>query len=52
MSVLCFGEISCFYFTFRPSDLITTLTYVHMDKLRGEIKFMVPLGENLINIIL
>ena len=27
MSLLCYGEV-CDFFTFRPSDLITTLTYV------------------------
>ena len=30
MSLLCNGEVSCF-FTLRPSDLITTLTYILMN---------------------
>ena len=30
MSLLCYGE-DCDFFTLRPSDLITTLTYVLID---------------------
>ena len=30
MSLLCYGETLCFL-TFRPSDIITILTYVLMD---------------------
>ena len=32
MSLLCYGEVP-YFFTLRPSDLITTLTYVLMDNL-------------------
>ena len=31
MSLLCYGEVLCFFLTLRPSDLTITLTYVLMD---------------------
>ena len=31
MSLLCYGEVLLFFSTLRPSNLITTLTYILME---------------------